>query len=348
MPRYRDLCECHRKAILGTPCNRPGPFYVPGTEAVIAVPFTGEAEFFRIRPQTWGSNPPRAQIGTDKLLLRYVRTDHNAEAVKLDYQQAVSSIKESLGWLSQSATQFNDQLEGLVTAQVRARKGKLLADANMAAAIGLPMKKRDGAAVTYAVPVKKRAPKIEAIKVQGAFKPEPVLAMSEYKEILRIMKSMMQVMEQSPHAFVKMGEEDLRTHFLVQLNGVCEGQATGETFNFEGKTDILIRVDGRNIFIAECKFWSGEKAFLETIDQLLKYLTWRDTKAAIAVFNRNAWFSNVLAKIAEAAPKHPNFKRALGKGDESTFRYAFGQPNDTNREITLTVLAFDIPKAAEP
>ena len=91
--------------------------------------------------------------------------------------------------------------------------------------------------------------------------------------------------------------------FLVQLNGAYEGQATGETFNGEGKTDILIRVEGKNIFVAECKFWSGEKAFLATIDQLLSYLCWRDTKAAVVVFNRNAGFSAVLAKIAEARPK---------------------------------------------
>jgi hypothetical protein len=65
------------------------------------------------------------------------------------------------------------------------------------------------------------------------------------------------------------------------LNGVFEGQATGETFNFQGKTDILIRAQGKNIFIAECKFWKGEKVFLETIDQLLSYLSWRDSKAAI-------------------------------------------------------------------
>lgn len=168
--------------------------------------------------------------------------------------------------------------------------------------------------------------------------------MSEYEEILRIMKNMTRVMEYSPHAFVKMGEEDLRTHFLVQLNGAYEGQATGETFNFEGRTDILIRVDGRNIFIAECKFWTGEKAYLETIDQLLRYLSWRDTKAAIVVFNRNVGFSDVVAKIAEATPKHANFKRMVGKLDESSFRYIFGQPNDTNREITVTVQAFDIPK----
>ena len=36
--------------------------------------------------------------------------------------------------------------------------------------------------------------------------------------------------------FAGMGEETLRSHFLVQRNGVYEGQATGETFNFEGNT----------------------------------------------------------------------------------------------------------------
>lgn len=85
--------------------------------------------------------------------------------------------------------------------------------------------------------------------------------------------------ERSPKAFEQMGEEDLRSHFLVQLNGQYEGRATGETFNFQGKTDILIREGDRNVFIAECKFWHGEKQLLETIDQLLSYLSWRDTKA---------------------------------------------------------------------
>jgi hypothetical protein len=46
---------------------------------------------------------------------------------------------------------------------------------------------------------------------------------------------------------------------LVQLNGQYEGQATGETFNFQGKTDILIRVDGQNIFVAECKYLARSK-----------------------------------------------------------------------------------------
>ncbi len=325
--------------------DRSQPFYMPGNKTVIAVPFDGDAEFFNVQPSSFSLSPPRAQIGKGELLLTYVRTDPNAEVIKREYKATVDSIKNYLRSLSESAAQFNGQLESLVRSQMKARKDRLLADAGMTAALGLPMKRRDGAPTTYSVPVARRVPRIEQIKVTGAFNPEPALSVEDYQEILRIMKNMVQVMELSPHAFSDMGEEDLRWHFLVQLNGAYQGQATGETFNFQGKTDILIRVEGRNVFIAECKFWKGEKSLSDTIDQLLSYLSWRDTKTAIVVFNRNIDFSAVLAKIAEAVPKHPNFKRDLGKQDESTFRYVFVQPNDANREITLTIMAFDIPAA---
>jgi hypothetical protein len=59
--------------------------------------------------------------------------------------------------------------------------------------------------------------------------------MAEYEHILEIMSNMVHVIERSPEAFKGMREEDLRQHFLVQLNGQYEGQATGETFNFQGK-----------------------------------------------------------------------------------------------------------------
>jgi len=323
-----------------------GPVYVAGNKTVIAVPFEGDAGFFKIQPQSYSLNPPRGEIKKDEILLTYVRTDQNAEAIKQDYQRTVSSIKEYLASLSQSAAQFNGQLEGSVTSRLKARKDRLLADAGMTAAIGLPLKKREGIPLTYAVPVTRRVPKIEQIKVTGSFSPEPALATEDYEEILRIMQNMVQVMELSPHAFHDMGEEDLRSHFLVQLNGAFKGQATGETFNFQGKTDILMRFEGKNVFIAECKFWKGGKSFLETLDQLLSYLSWRDTKAAVLIFNRNADFGAVLAKIRETAPKHPLFKRDCGASGESAFRYVFAQPNDSNREIILTVLAFDIPTQA--
>ena len=153
-----------------------------------------------------------------------VRTDQNAEAIKQEYQSAVGSIKQYLASLSGSASQFNGQLESLVTSQLKTRKDRLLADAGMTAAIGLPLKKREGLPLTYSVPVTRRPPKIEQLNVGGAFKPEPALANEDYEEILRIMQNMVQVMELSPHAFNDVGEEDLRFQFLVQLNGAFKGR----------------------------------------------------------------------------------------------------------------------------
>jgi len=140
-----------------------------------------------------------------------------------------------------------------------------------------------------------------------------------------------------------MKEEDLRQHFLVQLNGHYEGQATGETFNFDGKTDILIRAEGKNIFVAECKFWRGPESLHDALDQVLGYASWRDTKTALIVFNRQKNFTDVLAKIPEVVKAHLNFKRQEKFESESSFRFILHHRDDKNRELILTVVAFEVP-----
>jgi hypothetical protein len=326
--------------------DRSRPFYLSGTRVTFIVPFTGDANLFAVQPQgfSYSLGGSKAEVAKSELRVTYASANLNAAGAKREFENELKEIKQNLGNLKTAIDRHNAGLEQLIRTQIQQRKNKLLADANLAATIGFPIKRRYGAATTYAVPVQKRKPKIERPSAPaGPFQPEPVLAMAEYEEILGIVRNMVRVMEQSPRAFEKMGEEDLRTHFLVQLNGQYEGRATGETFNFQGKTDILIRDEGRNVFIAECKFWGGEKQFFETIDQLLSYLSWRDTKAAVFIFNRNINFTEVLTKIAESTPKHKFYKRTVGKLDESSFRYIFQQPNDKNREMTLTVLAFDVP-----
>ena len=171
-----------------------------------------------------------------------------------------------------------------------------------------------------------------------------MLSTDDYEHILAVMTNMVFVMERSPSAFTAMDEEALRSHFLVQLNGHYEGQASGETFNYEGKTDILIRAEGRNIFIAECKYWDGAKKFGQTIDQLLGYVSWRDTKTAIVMFNRNKNFSQVIETIPSAVKAHQNFKRAMDDNAEGRSRYVLAHRDDKNREMILTVLAFDVPR----
>ena len=187
----------------------------------------------------------------------------------------------------------------------------------MVSALGLPMKRRPDSAVVSVPPSPKEA-----------FKPEPVLSDAEYDYILTVIDHMSQTIERSPSTFAQMKEEQIRVLILVNLNGHYEGDATGEIFNAKRKRDILIRADGRNVFIGEGKFWAGRKSLLAAIDQILGYLTWRDTKASVLLFCKSVDFTNTLSSIAAAVPEHPNFKRELRKISDTHVRYLFRQKDD--------------------
>ena len=324
--------------------DRGSAFHVPGTAVEITVPFSGDALAFSIRPTSFTSGPPRALVGDGSLIVRVAGTNLNAGGVRTEVDRTIGEIQRYLEWLRNDAEGLNKQLRQLARQRIDGRRDKLLKDQELVAGLEYPLKERSDAPKTYVAPEVRRRISPKMPKASNApFKPEPILVMGDYEYILNVLTNMTIVMERSPSAFETMDEEALRTHFLVQLNGHYEGQATGETFNYEGKTDILIRVQGRNIFVAECKYWNGPKKLVDTLDQLLGYASWRDTKLAIVLFNRNRNFTKVLGAIPEAIRQHSCFKKELGQPTETSFRYSIGNRGDPNREMTLTVLAFDVP-----
>lgn len=320
------------------------PFYVKGTDVAFFVPFDGDAVLFECQPNTFSLSPPRGYINNGELVLRYVQTEPNAAAVKHEFDRDLASIKQYLASISEQVVRFNQELKGKINEWVQSRRNRLLANQNLVASLGFPIRRRADAPTTYAAPSVRRKPAIARVQTSATpYQPEPELEMAEYEHILSVISSMVQVMERSPQAFKGMEEEHLRQHFLMQLNGHYEGQATGETFNFEGKTDILIRSGGKNIFIAECKFWKGPDSVMKAVDQLLGYTSWRDTKTALLVFNRDRNFTTVIEKIPEVVKGHPLFKRQLDYQAESSFRFVLRHRDDPSKELTLTVLAFEVP-----
>jgi len=173
---------------------------------------------------------------------------------------------------------------------------------------------------------------------------EPALRQDDYQQILDILRSMSVYIERNPSAFAALDEEGIRNHFLLQLNGQFKGGATGETVNGSGKTDILIRVGDRNVFIAECKFWHGQEKFGEAIDQLLSYLTWRDCKCALLIFNRNKDTGAVAQKIHEAMQARKEYKQTLTHDLQGDSQYIFAKADDSGREILITTQLFDVPR----
>jgi hypothetical protein len=319
---------------------------VPATLVTLTVPFEGEKDMFFVRPSTYDTAPPRAAVDGNTVVLRLTVRNSEQGQVKQTLNSALDDIERYLGWQRSTIDGFNANIPGHAKQAIEARRERLLRDRNLVSGLGFAVKPRANAPMTYAAPQVRRKiePRLPAAP-STLFRPEPVLQEAHYQHILNVIDKMTLVMERSPTAFAEMGEENIRQHYLVQLNGHFEGAASGETFNHQGKTDILIRAEGKNIFIAECKFWRGEKQFVGTVDQILSYLSWRDTKAAIILFNRNKGFSQVLAKITEALAEHPHRKQGPKDESETRFRYVFGNPSDHSREIILTVVAFDVPTA---
>lgn len=322
-----------------------GPYYVKGTAITYYIPFEGDSDLFNFRPSRSYMGSLIGTIGSVEIILTYVRRDHNAEAVKSEFRRDLDQIRNYIKWVNGDISGYNSSIRKGANDYIASRREKLLKDQGLVASLGFPLRRRENMPQTYSVPtVRKKIPILKLPESTTPFSPEPTLDMQNYEQILSIISGMVTMIEQSPRAFRDMGEEDLRQHFLVQLNGQYQGQATGETFNLCGKTDILIKDNGKNIFIAECKFWKGPESLKKALDQLLSYATWRDTKLALIVFNRDRDLSSVLQKIPEVVKTYPKYKKFLSQPSETEFRYILYHPDDVDRELYLTILVFEVPR----
>lgn len=324
------------------------PTHIKGVKFSFFVPFEGDKGLFYCQPSSFTLNPPRAEVENSQIIVSFQLTDDNIDekSVRSSFDQEISQIRNNLNTLRDNVSSFNSSLNEKIKNLITVRREKLLKQQGVTSSLGFPLKKREDAPRTYIVNVPKKIETMPKMS-EDPFKPEPELELKKYEEILIIIKSMVLVMERSPKRFRDLDEEAIRDQFLVQLNGQYQGQATGETFNNNGKTDILIREGGKNIFIAECKFWKGAKQFSEAVDQILGYTSWRDTKTAILLFNRTQNFTETIAKAKEALMAHPNFKKQVDYESETGIRCVLKNKDDENRELILTLETFNIPSSSE-
>ncbi|MDO8433426.1 MAG: hypothetical protein Q7S58_13560 [Candidatus Binatus sp.] len=334
------------------PVSGRGPEQVTGTLIRVRIPFSGNSTMLYCTPSAADAMlPEEAEIGLDEhtiILYFPMRPDDDSAGVKARIARDIDRLKRCTDKVNRDLITFNQSIKDTARQHIEARRERLLKAAAKVAALEIPLKKREGAPRTYAIPdVRKRAELVKPVSKAKALIPHPTLSDATYEDILEILWLMARVMECSPRTVALLDEETLRTLFLVQLNAQYEGRATGETFNFRGKSDILIQAEDGGlhgpVFVAECKIWRGQKSFQDTIDQLQRYITWRDSKTAILIFCKNKTFSTVLSTIPDTAVQHPNFVRSEESKRETEFRFVFHRSDDKDREFRVAVLAFHVP-----
>lgn len=171
----------------------------------------------------------------------------------------------------------------------------------------------------------------------------PISNYETYLQVLQVLRRIGRSFETKPNNYIDKDEEGIRDAFLPVLETYFEScTATGETFNRNGKTDLLVRhTDGTNIFIGECKFWKGSKHLSDAINQLFdRYITWRDTNAAMIIFVKQDNITDIIRKIKKTCESHEYFVKHAGSHEDNSFSYIFHLPNDSERMISLEVLVF--------
>lgn len=319
---------------------------VRGTRLDVAIPFEGDPSFWRVHASTFGvSGYPDIEVRDGSVLFSVSFPDDATDpnAVRRNIDEHTNRLADAVKYLKQDIDQHNATAPNTIRQRLDRKRQLAQATTGVIAGLGIPIKKKDEPP-SFAAPVKRLSSPTQRPTVSTAnYKPEPFLEEKEYEHILDILRSMALVIERSPGAFATLDEEAIRTHFLLQLNGHYEGNATGETFNATGKTDILIRVENRNVFIAECKFWHGPKGFSDAVDQLLSYLTWRDSKCTLLIFNKTRDSNGIRQKMHDVMDARPECRKVLFHKQDHDSRYVFVKSSDPGREITITTQLYDVP-----
>lgn len=309
------------------------------------IPFSGEEQLLRCIPNPRVLNSYPVTIEGGEVCFEIVDFYRDPERIKREAESALKLIREQAGHLENNIARHNQQLRPQAESFFETRKAEIMKQNQVVAALGVPVKKSDNVPLTFAVPAgtrKRVLPKPQTPSEK--YVPEPALDESIYDEILQTIFDTGRVFERLPSTYAGKDEETLRDHLILNLEPRFQIGTTGETFNKSGKTDILMRHEGKNVFVAECKFWRGQKQHHEAIDQLLSYLTWRDSKTALVYFIQTKEIAAPLKAIEETTPSHPCFVTQKGKREEAWFRYEFHLPGDASRAVHVSILCFHLPR----
>ncbi|KKR30002.1 MAG: hypothetical protein UT61_C0016G0013 [Candidatus Woesebacteria bacterium GW2011_GWA1_39_8] len=261
-------------------------------------------------------------------------------------QKDIDFVKSTFDKRNTEINAQNEQLKNTISTLLKERKdkaGNLEAEFSEAIQkVSIPLKRADiSEKPIIDLQVRKNIQDLKKPLAQPS--KEFILDRKYVLDILEIINLGGKQFELNPEVYgLKLGEEDLRNIILSYLNIIFEGSATGETFCKQGKTDIYLNIPKGQIFIAECKFWSGEQKYKETIDQLFRYLTWRRNYSLIITFAKSADFTQMMESAQQAINSHSTFSKGLEKLENTHFQSIHTFPEDSKKEIEIHHLFFNL------
>ena len=326
-----------------------------GYTVSVHVPFDGEAELLFLKT-VGGGLTPQGRLDGNELVYPFEWHAGEDPMIQLALDGVLDRIEDPYLKTQRSEIEkFNTELEARAIAALTARRDGFLEATQYLDQLRIPVFESPSAPRTYAAPGVERRPAPTLNRGAPAEAMEPALVGEFYRHIVGVIAAMARGMERNPGDYAQWTEEQLRDALLVILNTHYEGAATGETFNRAGKTDILVRVGDRSVFVGECKWWSGQQDFAgdggadkSALDQLLSYATWRDSKLALAVFVKQQDIGAVITAARRALEQHPPFIAWKSSDDDAQLRarVKLGAEQDREADVAVVFIHLSVAPAA--
>lgn len=318
-------------------------------QITVKIPFEGSGILFHCKPSrsTVKHLGDHVRFESNHWILSVVLKELDVDKYNAEVNKFVSDLSVNLPTLHAEIAPWNNSLENMVSSAFEQRRQISSKKFDFMDKIGLKLNPKADTFTALSV-AKKIIPTPVSDTTKNVNKAQvPILQEEVYRDIIEVLYNLGKAIERKPALYFKKHEEDLRDIFLLFLETRYEATSgVGEAFNKKGKTDILLKYskDGSNIFVAECKFWKGQKKSLEAIDQLLGYLTHRDSKTALMLFIDQKEINTVITTIKEEIKSHPNFNRHVKDAYDSSLSYLFTLPGDIKTIVQVEIMFFHFPK----
>jgi hypothetical protein len=316
----------------------------------IVIPFNGNYELFNCHPSTSTVIylDENVQISSHEVKTKIILEDLDPIKYNIQLGKFISDLSANIPKVNEEISPWNNGLENHIKQLIELRKGIVSKKFDFMEKIGLNINPKSDDFMIPS-PIKKRTIPTPASETTMNVKKEvvPILQEEVYKDIKDVIYNVGKAIERKPSIYDQKCEEDLRDILLLFLETRYDSTSgTGEAFNRKGKTDILLKYskDGTNLFVAECKFWRGPKRLHDGLNQLIGYLTHRDSKTALILFVDQKEFSTVVTTLKNEIIMHPQFKRHIGNTYEHSLSYEFVLPDDSQKIIQIEVILFHFPK----
>lgn len=306
-------------------------------------PFQGESDLFKCQASTFScSGYPEITVSESYVIFKIEKSleemksaDSKAKLLS-GLKQSLDSIREGAGYVNKDVYAFNLDLKSKIYKEICKKRENVQAFFDIASMFEIPIEKKDYAKQHIPL-VRNIAPIAHKYEKQNYYG----ISDSDYKDILQTIKHTASTYERTPSSYKNMHEEDLRNTLLASLNATYKGDATGESFRNNGKTDICIERENRAAFVAECKMWTGKSAVSEAIQQLDSYLTWRDCKTALIYFVRRKDFLRVI-DAAKSALEAIDSMKNICTLDKNDFDCLYLSKQNPGQKIRLRVMLFNL------